>query len=350
MLSTSHIIGIIAITAILSAQIAHGQYDPNSHVYEYPANDTAQFAIAITEVVDTQYVDLTINSSDSLNLAGKRLWYWYYFESSVGPYIDVHCAEGIDSVVVYGPLGTHYMDAVDSIYANLAPIEWAESKSAPSFDSYHVPYTLVPGNYFLAIYPHELKTRIIFGEILRWNPGIRSPVDMEGRRPCQDCLFDGTLTPGKYTLSLWSSVESAPSGTTSFTSPQATVTITYPLASPGVYSALPVGHVIDGWQQMEGEFEVGPGATFFELLLGCSSGNCLFDDIRFHPSNASMKSYVYDPLSLRLLAELDERNYATIYEYDEEGRLKRVKKETERGIMTIQETTTHNSRYDPLEP
>ena len=40
---------------------------------------------------------------------------------------------------------------------------------------------------------------------------------------------------------------------------------------------------------------------------------------------------------LRLMAELDERNYATFYEYDEEGKLIRVKKETEKGVMTIQE-------------
>jgi hypothetical protein len=50
-----------------------------------------------------------------------------------------------------------------------------------------------------------------------------------------------------------------------------------------------------------------------------------------------MMSYVYDPISLRLMAELDERNYATLYEYDEEGKLIRIKKETEKGIMTIQE-------------
>ena len=37
------------------------------------------------------------------------------------------------------------------------------------------------------------------------------------------------------------------------------------------------------------------------------------------------------------MAELDERNFATLYEYDEEGKLVRVKKETERGIMTIKE-------------
>jgi hypothetical protein len=57
-----------------------------------------------------------------------------------------------------------------------------------------------------------------------------------------------------------------------------------------------------------------------------------------------MVTYVYDPVSLRLVAELDERNYAKFYEYDEDGKLIRVKKETEKGIMTIQETRENNSK------
>jgi hypothetical protein len=38
------------------------------------------------------------------------------------------------------------------------------------------------------------------------------------------------------------------------------------------------------------------------------------------------------------MAQLDENNYATFYEYDDDGTLVRVKKETERGIKTISET------------
>ncbi|MBI3883032.1 MAG: hypothetical protein HY305_02130 [Sphingobacteriales bacterium] len=38
------------------------------------------------------------------------------------------------------------------------------------------------------------------------------------------------------------------------------------------------------------------------------------------------------------MAELDENNYASFYEYDDDGTLTRVKKETERGIKTITET------------
>jgi hypothetical protein len=63
-----------------------------------------------------------------------------------------------------------------------------------------------------------------------------------------------------------------------------------------------------------------------------------FDDVRIHPFNANMKSFVYNPVNLRLMAELDENNYATFYEYDDEGTLTRVKKETEQGVKTIKET------------
>ncbi len=54
-----------------------------------------------------------------------------------------------------------------------------------------------------------------------------------------------------------------------------------------------------------------------------------------------MKSFVYDEATQRLMAELDENNYATFYEYDQEGGLIRVKKETERGVYTIQETRSN---------
>jgi hypothetical protein len=38
------------------------------------------------------------------------------------------------------------------------------------------------------------------------------------------------------------------------------------------------------------------------------------------------------------MAELDENGFATFYEYDDEGSLIRVKKETERGVVTLKET------------
>jgi len=57
-----------------------------------------------------------------------------------------------------------------------------------------------------------------------------------------------------------------------------------------------------------------------------------------------MKSFVYNPSTQKLVAELDENNFATLYEYDDEGILIRVKKETERGVMTIKETRSNQSK------
>lgn len=105
-------------------------------------------------------------------------------------------------------------------------------------------------------------------------------------------------------------------------------------------------NIIDGWQKVEHTFTIPGYATSVVdeklMTVGFVNGDpfaSLFvDDIRIQPFNSAMKTYVYDPLNLRLMAELDDNNFATFYEYDEEGSLIRIKKETARGIMTIQES------------
>jgi hypothetical protein len=106
------------------------------------------------------------------------------------------------------------------------------------------------------------------------------------------------------------------------------------------------GAIIDGWQKIEGEFTVPSGRTSVALhfINSNPAASMYVDDIRIHPFNANMKSYVFDPRTLRLSAELDENNYASIYEYDEEGQLIRVKKETSQGVKTINETRSAKQR------
>jgi len=70
--------------------------------------------------------------------------------------------------------------------------------------------------------------------------------------------------------------------------------------------------------------------------------NAYYDDIRFVPIGAHMRSFVYNPLNFKLTAQLDENNFATFYEYDQEGLLIRVKKETDKGIMTVSENRRSN--------
>jgi hypothetical protein len=101
----------------------------------------------------------------------------------------------------------------------------------------------------------------------------------------------------------------------------------------------PSGPIIDGWQKYEGAVSVPTGvSTMTMTFVNSSTSTIYFDDIRMQPFNANMKSYIYDPVNQRLVAELDANNYASFYEYDEEGTLVRTKVETKEGIKTVTET------------
>lgn len=116
----------------------------------------------------------------------------------------------------------------------------------------------------------------------------------------------------------------------------------------------PSGKIIEGWQRIIGIVsipladgnEVAETPKVMRISLSCLSGetSCYFDDVRIFPFNSSMKSFVYDKDTQQLMAELDENNYATYYEYDKEGGLVRVKKETEKGVYTIQETRSKSKK------
>jgi YD repeat-containing protein len=106
------------------------------------------------------------------------------------------------------------------------------------------------------------------------------------------------------------------------------------------FEALPVGPIIEGWQQIRCKFipEDYATALTFEPV---QDQIVYYDDIRLSPLSSGVKSYVYDADKLRLIAELDENNFATIYGYDDEGKLVLIRKETEKGIKTIQESRIH---------
>ncbi|NIG52801.1 PA14 domain-containing protein [Chitinophaga sp. Cy-1792] len=105
-------------------------------------------------------------------------------------------------------------------------------------------------------------------------------------------------------------------------------------------TARPSGPIIEGWQRFEQIVDIPLNATAITFSMEATDSNVpvYFDDIRLHPYNANMKSFIYSPMNLRLIAELDANNFATFYEYDDDGVLIRVKKETERGIKTIKES------------
>jgi len=136
-----------------------------------------------------------------------------------------------------------------------------------------------------------------------------------------------TLQEGKkYLLSYWIK-------TTGTTTPNS-----YVADGAGIFDgtsiipAVAKSNLIDGWQQLTCSFTAGSNT---KLLLPV---NYYIDDIRLFPVSANMKSFVYHPYSQKLVATLDENNFATFYEYDQEGNLVRTKKETERGILTVSES------------
>lgn len=104
--------------------------------------------------------------------------------------------------------------------------------------------------------------------------------------------------------------------------------------------AKPAGTIIEGWQRIEFQFTY---QDVEELNFTFQKGaqNTYFDDIRFFAANGNMQSYVYNPVNYRLEATLDNNNYATLYSYDEEGNLYLIRKETIEGVVTIQESISH---------
>jgi hypothetical protein len=98
--------------------------------------------------------------------------------------------------------------------------------------------------------------------------------------------------------------------------------------------------VVENWKRIERSFNISSATpSNIRIKLTNTTGVTMYyDDIRIHPFNSSMKTFAYDWITQRLMAQLDDNNYATFYEYDEQGNLVRVKKETEKGVMTIQES------------
>lgn len=156
--------------------------------------------------------------------------------------------------------------------------------------------------------------------------------------PC-DCLNEFNPKPGKYVFSAWIKEGNDPLQH-DFQDSKCIVKIDNTI---NTFKAS--GPIIEGWQRVYGEFTIPNGAAKIQIGLIASPTELTgFDDIRIHPFDASFKSFVYDDITLRFTYELDENNYFTKYEYDDSGKLERVKKETERGVMTVQETRFSNKK------
>ena len=108
------------------------------------------------------------------------------------------------------------------------------------------------------------------------------------------------------------------------------------------FSLAPSGVVIEGWQRVEGTFICPvPNAQVVLKFKPGTRGTAWYDDLRLHPKDGNMRSYVYDLQDYRLQATLDEENFGSFFYYDEEGSLYLTKKETIDGVKTLQENVSY---------
>ncbi|MEM6345622.1 MAG: hypothetical protein AAF927_17150 [Bacteroidota bacterium] len=122
--------------------------------------------------------------------------------------------------------------------------------------------------------------------------------------------------------------------------------ISYPVTP----SPLKKGSLLDGWQRYELSFELPTEAAFnaanvqgsaalFEIKFENSgTQNLYLDDLVVQPYLSGIKTFVYDPVTLRLMAAMDNNGYATFYKYNKAGDLIGVQKETKEGIQSLNET------------
>jgi hypothetical protein len=197
-----------------------------------------------------------------------------------------------------------------------------------------------PGIYFFSLRPNNCGSGTIDIDVFH-DEGLCDSI------ACVGCIPDFGPDTGTYILNAWAHEDGADWDAINYASPKIILTPYDAFAQviPGyTVAAVTEGAIIDGWQRIEKPFVVPPGTVTLKVELIATGADVYYDDIRIFPADGSMKCYVYDPVNLRFVAELDERHYATFYEYDGEGKLARVKKETERGIMTIQETRYNSSK------
>ena len=186
------------------------------------------------------------------------------------------------------------------------------------------------------------------------NSIFRKIIEVKDCKPCDYCASFNLIKNEKYLVSAWvkeSNLASPQEQSKNYD--KGCISVSFldiagvPITTPKKFYA--TGEIIDGWQRIIGEFVVPNNVDDMKLELvneNADSKMAYFDDIRILPSKGNMKSFVYDQKTQRLMAELDENNYSTFYEYDLEGGLVRIKKETEKGVFTIQETRSGNTKSD----
>lgn len=277
----------------------------------------------------------------NVNYTGGTGWHYFTFTLEEAIYVDIEITRPFGSVSMTGPCEGEDPICTEGSVSGCT-VTPTSTTGPPAPFSTRWTGMLGPGKYFISRYVHPGMM-----------PGSVSIHVFSGLEcqplPCDGCLPSFSPLPGKtYIVNAWTKEEGNELGTLYYEKPRLRVqappgTVQLELA-PDQNDAV----MVEGWQLMEGTFTMPALGGEIILSLASTDGSpVLFDDVRIFPADGSMKSYVYDPLNLRFVAELDERHFATFYEYDNEGRPVRVKKETERGIMTLRESRQSAPHMEP---
>ncbi len=86
------------------------------------------------------------------------------------------------------------------------------------------------------------------------------------------------------------------------------------------------------------QIEIGNSSSNPFQVTSPVTQNIYIDDVRLQPANSQLIGYVYDPATFKLLSQFDDQHFASNYQYNQEGKLIRIIRETERGLKTIKET------------
>jgi hypothetical protein len=176
-------------------------------------------------------------------------------------------------------------------------------------------------------------------------------------RVAQNSEFNQTelvLTPGRrYLVSGWISREATDVPTfrrAAATNPAVGLQVRLWSGTTEMTSARPQpfepdGPIIDGWQRIEGVFQM-PGSNArvsLEYLSGSDNPGTVayFDDVRVLQEDGSLETFVYDMASAQMTAQLDENNFATFYGHAPVGRVELIRRETVMGILTQRENRVH---------
>ncbi len=161
-----------------------------------------------------------------------------------------------------------------------------------------------------------------------------------------DQLIRFSPSAGKYMISGWVK-ENQPNSFADTTYSNANIEVKIRLANGSfqMITLLPSGKIIDGWQRIESQVIIPNGVTEISIALAANGVKTWFDDVRAYPADGNMESYVYHNITHRLMAKLDANNFAIFYEYDKEGNLIRIKRETEMGIVTLKEVRQNSIKY-----